>query len=182
MHTHNSGVHKHDLKSWKIHCLRSISTAAFFQPYRQVTESPQEFFPHHFSATALVKVTSYIHVAKPIDYYSVFISMNNSKTSGRVNHSLPVFSNIASLPSRSPVSPRHRLLLSQSSVLFMPHHSCFCWLWLFPTFLFLSTVCVCLGLAKFGLWSQTVSALAPILHAHCPSNPWFPLRAALKYS
>lgn len=99
MHTHNSGVHKHDLKSWKIHCLRSISTAAFFQPYRQVTESPQEFFPHHFSATALVKVTSYIHVAKPIDYYSVFISMNNSKTSGRVNHSLPVFSNIASLHS-----------------------------------------------------------------------------------
>lgn len=79
-------------------------------------------------------------------------------------------------------SPWHRLLLSQSSVLFMPHHSCFCWLWLFPTFLFLSTVCVCLGLAKFGLWSQTVSALAPILHAHCPSNPWFPLRAALKYS
>lgn len=106
MHTHNSGVHKHDLKSWKIHCLRSISTAAFFQPYRQVTESPQEFFPHHFSATALVKVTSYIHVAKPIDYYSVFISMNNSKTSGRVNHSLPVFSNIASLPPQSPVSPQ----------------------------------------------------------------------------
>lgn len=33
----------------------------------------------------------------------------------------------------------------------------------FPAFLFLSPVYVCLGLAKFGLWPQTVLALAPTL-------------------
>lgn len=35
--------------------------------------------------------------------------------------------------SPSPISPQHRLLLSQSSMLFILHHSCFYWLWLcFP--------------------------------------------------
>lgn len=47
----------------------------------------------------------------------------------------------------------------------------------FPTFLLLSPVCVCLWLAKFGLWPQTVSAptLRPL---PAPSSPRLPHRAA----
>lgn len=42
----------------------------------------------------------------------------------------------------------------------------------FPAFLVLSPVCVCLGLAKFGLWPQTVSALALTLNLHpLPAPP-----------
>lgn len=41
----------------------------------------------------------------------------------------------------------------------------------FPASLFLSPVCVCLGLAKSGLWPQTVLALPPTLNLHPPPAP-----------
>ena len=61
--------------------------------------------------------------------------------------------------------------ISQSPVLFILYRCCLCRLWLcFPLFPLLSAVCVCLGLAKFGLWPQTVSALS--LHPlPAPTSP-----------
>lgn len=76
-----------------------------FLSVKKVTKSlslyPQ-YGPHHFSATAFVKVTNDFHVAKHSGHYSVFISVNHGAISSRINHSLSVFYNIT--PYRYPSS------------------------------------------------------------------------------
>ena len=65
------------------------------------------------------------------------------------------------LPLLRHIPPHPTTQISQSPVLFIFYRCCLCRLWLcFPLSPLLSAVCVCLGLAKFGLWPQTVSALS----------------------